>query len=95
MIDVSKAVYCIRSMRENGTYRDQKIGRVTRDIKGLIDYKIGEVVIFTEYKNNRELCIERPMSSEQISMERTRGSLLTTVCCTVGVPKKYIEEIKL
>lgn len=93
MIDLRPAIYCIQQQKENGTYNQAKIGRIKQDIKRLVDYITGEIVLFKKEESG-DLTIEKPMSKEQIKAEQQKNSLITTICTMVSVPSKgYIEEI--
>jgi len=39
--------------------------------------------------------IESPLTQEEIEKQRAKGSLLTTIGTMVGVPKGYVEEIRI
>jgi hypothetical protein len=110
MIDLTTARNCIEAMKENGTYRSHKIGRVINPIGGMTSavsgfpvYQEGEIVIFRkesspeEYreKHRDTLTVESPLSLEQINKNREEGSLITTIRTTVCVPEKYVEEIRI
>lgn len=97
-------------MKENRTYRGQKIGRLTQPTRTLNRYETGDIVLFreeifpepwqTDYrgiepKPTGRVTIETPMSPEWIEREKARGSLLTTIGTVIGVPKNYVEEIKM
>ena len=100
MIDLTAAKYCIKVQRENGTYEGAKIGRIAKRCNGLVgSYRTGEIVLFA--KGSREMrsqprtvTVESPLCQEDITKESARGSLITTVRTTVGVPVEYIEEVK-
>ncbi len=107
-------------MRENGTYRDHKIGRILQDVNGEVSvisgvpgYTLGQVILFREElePSDSQLClgeyrgmkqkltgrvtIESPMCQSEIDSQRKNGSPLKTIGTMVGVPKSYIEEIKI
>jgi hypothetical protein len=112
-MDLSRATNCIEAMKENGTYRGEKIGIVQKDMDNLAHYKRGQVVIYREemtpsdgemsmgeYMGREQkprgiITVEIPMSSEDITKQRAKHSLLTTFGCTIRVPEKYIEEVVL
>ncbi|MBR9683490.1 hypothetical protein GOV03_03030 [Candidatus Woesearchaeota archaeon] len=48
-----------------------------------------------EQKLTGKVTIEGPMTLEEINKQRERRSLLTTVGTTIGVPRGYVEEIKI
>lgn len=49
MLDLTVATNCINRMKERGTYRGHKIGRiVSGGTYGLSEYKDGQVVLFRE-----------------------------------------------
>lgn len=120
MIDLTIATNCIRVMKENGTYRGQRIGRLVKDVYGEIsrisgfpEHSEGRIVLFREQltPSDSELCmgeymgreqkptgfvtIEVPLSQEEIEKQRARGSRLITMCTMVGVPVRYVEEIRI
>lgn len=110
MLDLTDATNCIASMKENRTYRGEKIGRLRESPRTLTPYREGEIVLFreeifpepwqTSYKGIEPrptgcVTIEKPMSAEWIAKEKGRGSLLTTIGTVVGVPAGYVEEIRI
>lgn len=97
MIDITRAQNCIKMMKEYRTYRGEKIGIVTKLCSGdVLEYKVGQVVLFTEEQGlPRTIKIETPMSQEDISKEKERGSLLTTIGTIVSVPAHFVEEVRV
>ena len=78
---------------------------------GLSRYEEGQVVLFreeleppgvsmgeyrgVEQKPRGTLIIEIPHTEEDILKNREKGSLITTFGTTIGVPKSYVEEIRI
>ena len=66
MKDLTQAINCIRAMKENGTYKGHRIGRIKKAIYGETSmisevpyYNEGEIVLFREelssdFKDTRE-----------------------------------------
>jgi len=48
-----------------------------------------------EQRPTGSVTVERPFTPEQISEQRERGSLISTVCTVIGVPQKYVEEVRV
>ena len=71
-----------------GCFRDEKIGVIVRDINGITPYTTGEIVIYTEARNDY-VHIGKPVPPE------TLGSMgfISTVGSVVCVPKRYVERI--
>ncbi len=105
MLDLSNAINCIKIMKEYGTYRGEKIGRIVRAVSGLvIKYRRGEMVLYTEEfssetngqkRNLGTLTIETPLIKEEIDKEKAKGSLLTTIRTMVGVPKNFVRTVRI
>ena len=108
MINLSYAINCIKTMKENGTYEGEKIGRISIALNGFNSYKEGEIALFrdeldhsdfdgryTGRKYTGRVTIESPLSPEEIKEQEAKCSLLTTIKTVINVPKKYIEEIVL
>lgn len=109
MINLAVARNCLRVMQENGTYENQRIGRVKTAIEGY--YREGQIVLFREEvtPSDSELCmgeyagmeqqpagtvtVEIPLTQEGIDWHKAKGSLLTTMVTMIEVPEGYIEEI--
>lgn len=78
-------------------------------ISGVSNYRPGEIVLFREEtdesnlgefrgvkpKPTGRLTIESPLCQAEIDKQKAQGSLITTFGIIVGVPRRYIEEIKL
>jgi hypothetical protein len=95
VIDLRDALYCINKMKEYKTYDNEKIGRIKEDFGGMVSsYSAGRIVIFKK-EDDKTLTVEIPYNNEEISKQKEKGSLITTMGTIVGVPKKYIEEILL
>jgi len=100
MIDLRGAIYCVNSMKESGSYHGEKIGRV---VTGFGVYNKDEIVLFREQApaeefgslENETLVVEKPISAEWIKKNRMEGSLISTICTTISVPVKYVEEIQI
>lgn len=110
MIDLTRATNCIVAMRENGTYRGERVGRVTDNFPG---YRKGQIVLFSEepfpsdsqlrmgefmgmkQEPTHTITVESPMTLEQIAKQRAQSSLLTANGIIVNVPRGYVEEIKI
>ena len=106
MIDLSTARYCIERMQEKGSYRNQKIGIVKKDIFGFVgmiaftpDYTQGDVVLFTEGHENSKptgrITMEKPLTSEEIRKNLENDLLIMTHCPMVGVPANLVDEVRL
>jgi hypothetical protein len=68
MIDLTKAINCIRVQKENHTYQGAKVGRITKDCSGrATHYSEGRIVLFTEQlsPSNAELRMGEYMGMEQ------------------------------
>ena len=61
----------------------------------MVHYQHGDVVLFREFsKNGRtSIIIEKPMSPEQITIEKANRSLLRTLNVTINVPRPLISDI--
>lgn len=121
MIDLTRAMECIKTMQKYGTYRGHKIGRINTPVVNGIDsvisgvphYNDGQVVIFREelspsdsemhmgeyrgmeQKPTGRVTIESPLTQEEIDKMKAKGSLITTIGTMVGVPSRYVEEIRI
>lgn len=110
VIDLTKATNCIRVMKEYGTYNDHKIGIMKEDVptltsmvSGFREGLKGKLVLYREeYSSDdgprRELgtvTVETPLSQEEIDKQKAKHSLITTMGTIVGVPKSYVEEVRI
>ncbi len=108
MIDLTRAINCISVQKENGTYRKARIGRITEKAIGLPPhYQAGEVVLFydeltpedsrlgIEPKPTGRVTIESPLTQAELDEEGAINSLTTTNRTMIGVPARYVEEIKV
>tara|TARA_Y100000310_G_scaffold301619_1_gene338244 strand:+ start:465 stop:797 length:333 start_codon:yes stop_codon:yes gene_type:complete len=106
VLDLRRANHCLDAQKRNGTYRDARIGIISRDFPGGSPYyRKGDVVLFSPdfeltegpYLNTPRksgtFTVEKPMSSEEIARQRSNRSLLTTFGTTVNVPKSYVDEV--
>ncbi|HEW79159.1 MAG TPA: hypothetical protein ENH34_04235 [Phycisphaerales bacterium] len=48
-----------------------------------------------EQRPTGKVTIKSPLTQKEIDKQKSKGSLLTTVGVMVGVPRKYIEEIRI
>lgn len=120
MIDLRTATNCIKAMKEDGSYRNDKIGRIKTDVIGLTSiisgvplYSVGRVVLFHEelFPSDADLCmgeyigqtqqptgkvtVESPLTQKEIDKRKAKGLKLMLPGTTVGVPRDYVEEIKI
>lgn len=94
-VTLEVAANCIRVMKENGTYRGEKVGRVIREFGGAARiYKEGEIVLFKEAIGER-ITVSIPLSRERIDKNRREGSPITTNGAIVNVPNLYVEEVSV
>jgi hypothetical protein len=97
MADLELAIACIQAMKENKTYRGEKIGVIRKPIKGINSFEQGEAVVYREgehlEKDEKTLMIASPMTPEQIRENREKGSLITTYNSTVCVPREYVMDV--
>ena len=49
----------------------------------------------TKQRPTGRVTIESPLTQEEIEKQKAKGSLLTTVGTMIGVPRKYVEEIRI
>ena len=93
MVDITQHIK-VRAMQHNpDSYR---IGIMRADFCGTMGgIRPRDAVLFRDatYENGTYV-IELPMSDEMIAKQQERGSLITTICCCIGVKTKYVEEIK-
>lgn len=69
---------------------------VVRVRKGFCSYKSGDLAIARYDPRWPDDCVvEMPLSEEEIALNRERGSLITTICTTVGVPCDYVDIIEV
>ena len=95
MIDLKQTLDCIKVMKEYGTYRDQKVGRIREDANGMVShYNTGQIILYT-LESNKTATIESAMTQKAIQEQKDQKSLLTTVGTMIGVPIRYIEEIRM
>ena len=95
-VSLKQTLDCIKTMKGYSTYRDHKIGAVTKALSGMvIGYPLGTVVIYSEekYGDGRTITIETAMTQEAIREQKAKGSLLTTVGTMVGVPRNLIRNL--
>lgn len=102
--DLEQAEYCIQAMKDNGTYRSEKIGIVVKDIPGICSRKKGAIVIYRrEHKVNDyeeldelddTLTVESPLPRKWIRKNRKGNNLITTGSTMVGVPMYYVADIR-
>ena len=99
-----QAEYCIQAMKENKTFRGEKIGIVVKDIPGIWSRKKGAIVI---YKREYEYCpygiedkklgntvtVGSPYPKNWIEENRKKNNLITTGSTMVGVPMDYVADI--
>lgn len=102
VIDYANANYCLDALKRIGTYRDEMIGIVTRDLRfgqkgaGYIA-RAGQVVLYwNEGGGNGEVIIAEPDTKKEIKRKMHNGlaekiglELYTTI---YHIPKKFIRE---
>ena len=86
------------------------VNGLTSEISGFPFYREGQIVLFYDEltPSDSELCRGGYMGIEQkptgrvtiekpfiLGEEKTKGSRLTTIGTIVGVPKEYVEEIRI
>ena len=90
--DLKRTLDCLEVMREEGSLRDRKAGKINHRVDGLIPYRVGQIVIYrTEPKGT--VTIESALTQEQIKEEREKGSYISTIGTMVGVPARYVDEV--
>jgi hypothetical protein len=92
-LDLRVAMNCIGEQKKNKTYDGAKIGIVKKGFGDLCSYNAGSVILFKDEGDNH-YTVETPLSSIEILKQKKNKSLITTVKTTVGVPSKYIDEVK-
>jgi len=91
--------YVVALERERNSSDVSRIGIITADFPGHFPtYREGDVVLFhddctPEGGTSKTYTVERPLTREQISDRRKRGSRITTIGTTVWVPKNYVDEV--
>jgi hypothetical protein len=93
-MDFTNAIECLKLQKETNPNTQYKIGVIKKNIDSLVTYKIGDVVLFEKGIVKNTITVERPMTPEWLQKQKEKGSLLTTVCCIVGVPENYVDEVK-
>lgn len=99
MIDLTSAINCRNHLKERGNLPDNKnmyIGRITKEIKDIVHYDEGEIVGYTLRQSKKGLLtVEKPHTPEEIKKRRSEGNMISTFKTIVGVPREYIEQIKI
>jgi hypothetical protein len=68
MIDLSRAMYCIETMKKRGTFRGERIGIVVDTVSGEVaGYRSGQVVLFRRdmFPTDGQLRMGEYMGQEQ------------------------------
>ncbi len=68
MIDLTRAIYCIKRMKKEGNYRREKIGIIAKTFPG--DFSMrqeGDVILFRHhlFPDDSEICMGEYMGMEQ------------------------------
>lgn len=100
-IDISKHLNLIMNHNYDGyiaifTGNDQlsiKNGQVVL-VKNEKAPKIEDVGIKSHEWHKNHRTVEYPWSQEQIEENLSKGNLIKTYCCCVGVPTKYLQKIE-
>lgn len=90
-LDRKRAEDCIAKMKEFGTYRGHKIGRVRQDFpEAFPTYHKGEFVIVRS-QGDGKFIVEVPLSLDSIDTEK--HGFITTICTMLNVPARCIKEL--
>ena len=95
IIDLTNALNVLKELEFSGRSHDYKIGIVAHPFRGIaVDYEIGDVVLYQKIYEDKTITIETPMDKTEIKAQKAKKSLILTVRCMVGVPKRYVVEVK-
>ena len=95
-LDLRPILYCIEVQKKNGTYRNEKIGMLTDDFPDHLSHYKDEPILYSKSIYDKgTVTIEKPKDKLWLDKDETTGNHITTYCTMVGVPEKYIVEIKL
>ena len=110
MLDLSIALNCLRILEERREGNQYRVGIINTELphhrKGQVVLfrnemtpTLGELQM-GEYRGMKQrptkrVTVESPLTPEAIAKNKTRGSGIVTIGTTIGVPRGYVDEIKL